>query len=140
MNVTCHAPCLESSLTPLHMHFHTHKVFVLVLVKVRWTDNDKMLDHHPIFFIWTDSDNIVDGSDKNGGQPSEKNFLFKAMSCIHTQYAQHPHAREMQSYCMVFIYLHVCMHQYHPQKTACYSTKKKIKQTGIFHTNFHTKN
>ena len=27
MNVTCHAPCLESSLTPSHMHFSMYEIF-----------------------------------------------------------------------------------------------------------------
>ena len=117
MNVTCHAPCLESSTTPSHMHFAMYeklflkqKVFILVLVKVRWTDSDKMLNHPSIIlwttlryiFIWTDSD-------KHGGQPSEKNPLFKAMSCIHTRYARCPHAREMQKL-LHGIYLFACMH------------------------------
>ena len=67
MNITCHAPCLESSSNPSHKHFAMYeklfikqKFFVLVVVKVRWKDSDKMLDNHPIFFNWKDSDNTVD--------------------------------------------------------------------------------
>ena len=99
----CFSSC-EGSLDRLRYFFH-------------WTNSDNTVDNPLIYLYWTNSDNY-------GGQPSDKNRLFKAIPCTHTRYTRCPHAREMQCYCMVFTYLHACMYQYHSHKTACYSAKK----------------
>ena len=129
---TCIFPCIIKS-------FLKQKIFVLAIVKFSWTNSDKILDHPPILFIWIDFDNNVDYPPififgqtliKFGGQPSEKNHLF--MLCICTQYSQCPHALGMHRYCMVFIYLHACMHPYHPHKLHAIQLRNKSCKLEIF--------
>ena len=120
----CNLPCMKTISKTKDFCFNSHESFIGHTPII-------MLDHPPIFFIghtpkilwttlryfhWTYSDNNV-------GQPSDKNCLFKAMSCSHTRYTRCPHAHEMRCYCMVFTYLNACVYQYHSRKTACYSAK-----------------